>query len=135
VNGGSCVTGTDRDAIADLLARYCWAFDAGDGDAYVALWTDDGELSGFGDPSRGHEALKAAVAQSYEQLGGKTRHHLHNVVMEYDGGPDTVRVKGYNLVTNWAETPALFAMVEQSFRFSRVGGEWKISAVDLSFVQ
>ena len=92
-------------------------------------------LSGFGDPSVGHDALKAAVAQSYQQLGGKTRHHLHNVVMEFDGGPDGVRARGYNLVTNWGETPALFAMVEQTFALRRSDGGWKISAVELSFVQ
>ena len=135
MSGRSCVTGTDRDAIADLLARYCWAFDAGDGDAYVALCVDDGVLSGFGEPSVGHEALRQAVAQSYEQLGGKTRHHLHNVVMEYDGGPNTVRGKGYNLVTNWGDTQALFAMVEQRFGLRRVGDDWMIATVDLSFVQ
>jgi uncharacterized protein (TIGR02246 family) len=135
MSGESSVTGTDRDAIADLLARYCWAFDAGDADAYASLYTDDGVLSGFGEPSVGREALKAAVAQSYEQLGGRTRHHLHNVMMEYDGEPDQVKVRGYNLVTQYGETPVLFAMVEQGFRLRRVGGEWKIAAVDLSFVQ
>lgn len=130
---GACVTGAERDALEDLLARYCWAFDAGDGDAYVALWTEDGVLTGFGPPSVGHVALKQAVAQSYEQLGGKTRHHMTNLVMEYDG-EDQVRIKGYNLVTNWAEKPALFAMVEQGLTCRRIDGGWKIATVDLKFV-
>jgi uncharacterized protein (TIGR02246 family) len=135
MSGGQCVTGPDRDAISQILARYCWAFDAGDGDAYAALWTEDGVLSGFGAPSVGHAALKQAVAQSFEQLGGKTRHHLHNVVMAYAGLGDEVRVEGYNLVTNWAEMPSLFAMVESRFVLRREGETWKIAQVDLQFVQ
>ena len=132
---GECVIGQDRDEIAAILARYCWSFDAGDGDAYAALWTEDGVLEGFGEPSRGHDALKLAVAQSFEQLGGKTRHHLHNVVMERRGGGGEVHVKGYNLVTKWGDAPTLFAMVEQRFVMVRADGAWKIAKVDLQFVQ
>ncbi len=131
---GACVTGPDRNAISQVLALYCWAFDAGDGDAYAALWTEDGVLEGFGDPARGHEALRQAVAQSYEQLCGKTRHHLHNVVMEFGDGADHVLVRGYNLVTNWSDPPVLFAMVEQGFVLRRIGSDWKISQVTLRFV-
>lgn len=35
----------DRLQILDLYARYCWALDTGDTDAYVALFTEDAEAT------------------------------------------------------------------------------------------
>jgi len=35
----------DRLAIHELYARYCWALDTGDTDAYVALFTEDAEAT------------------------------------------------------------------------------------------
>lgn len=41
----SKLSAEDRWAIQDLYARYCWALDTGDTDAYVELFTDDAEAT------------------------------------------------------------------------------------------
>jgi ketosteroid isomerase-like protein len=53
----------------DLLERYGAAWQAFDGDAWVALFTDDAEYHGdpFGPPLVGHNALRAFLLDSAER--------------------------------------------------------------------
>ncbi len=125
----------DRLAIDDLLARYGWAFDQGDGDAYAALFAEDGVLTGFGEPFRGRAALAALAQGTLAQSNGKWRHHLTNLTCRYVEGRDTVEAKAYQLVTNWSQTPAAFhMMLEPRWTLRRAGHGWEIMAVDLKFV-
>jgi ketosteroid isomerase-like protein len=58
----------DYAAAGDLLERYGTAWAAFDGDAWVALFTDDAEYHGdpFGAPLVGHNALRAFLLGSAE---------------------------------------------------------------------
>lgn len=49
----------DRAEIEELMARYLFAFDWGDGDAYAACFVPDGEVDWARETTRGHAALKA----------------------------------------------------------------------------
>ncbi len=49
----------DRAEIEDLMARYLFALDWGDGDAYAACFTEDGEIDWARETTRGRTALKA----------------------------------------------------------------------------
>lgn len=52
----------DRDAIADLIARYGPLADSGDADGVAMLWTDDGIYAVDGFPeARGHAAIAALI--------------------------------------------------------------------------
>jgi ketosteroid isomerase-like protein len=59
----------DYQAAASLLARYGDAWQGFDGDAWVALFTEDAEYheDPFGDPFVGHNALRAFLLRSAER--------------------------------------------------------------------
>jgi uncharacterized protein (TIGR02246 family) len=51
------MTPEDRFAIQDLLARYAWALDTGDYEAYALLYTPDGPFVERGVEYRGRAAI------------------------------------------------------------------------------
>ena len=61
--------GQDRAEIEDLMARYLFAIDYSDWDAYVATFAEDGELEFASGKSRGREAIRAAVSRFSEGIG------------------------------------------------------------------
>lgn len=61
--------GQDRAEIEDLMARYLFAIDYFDWDAYVATFAPDGELTFASGTSKGREAIRAAVTKFAEGIG------------------------------------------------------------------
>ena len=61
--------GQDRAEIEDLMARYLFAIDYFDWDAYVATFAEDGELEFASGKSKGREAIRAAVTRFAEGIG------------------------------------------------------------------
>lgn len=57
-NLGTC---EDRAAVEDVMARYVWAVDSLDPDAYVAVFTEDAVIDSNGSFSRGHGEIRAIV--------------------------------------------------------------------------
>jgi uncharacterized protein (TIGR02246 family) len=51
----------DRIAVEDVMARYVWAVDSLDPDAYVALFTEDAVIDSNGILSKGHEEIRGIV--------------------------------------------------------------------------
>jgi ketosteroid isomerase-like protein len=80
----------DRIALHELRARYTLHYDAGELDAFVALFADDGMLqlahTGF---ARGHEELRATLAGAME-VGEFACHFTTDEITEFTG-PDTAR--------------------------------------------
>lgn len=52
----------DRIAVEDVMARYVWAVDSLDAEAYVAVFTEDAVIDSNGSISRGHEEIRRIVA-------------------------------------------------------------------------
>jgi hypothetical protein len=130
------VSAEDAAAIEEALAAYCETFDAGQAEAHVALWLEDGVLTGFGEPAHGHAGLAALVKQSFADLGGVTRHSLSNVTIAYEGGPDQAVARGYNLVSRWpgqGADPGLMTNVSETFRLRRTPDGWRFIGADLQF--
>jgi hypothetical protein len=73
----------DRAEIEDLMARYLFAIDYFDWDAYVATFAPDGELEFASGTSKGRDAIRAAV-ESFSQRIGEFYH-------TEDGQPATLR--------------------------------------------
>jgi uncharacterized protein (TIGR02246 family) len=65
--GGSYAA--DRAEIEDLMARYLFAIDYADWDAYVATFTEDGKLEFASGQYRGREEIRAAVTRFAEGIG------------------------------------------------------------------
>ncbi len=73
----------DRAEIEDLMARYLFAIDYFDWDAYVATFAPDGELEFASGTSRGREAIRTAVTNFSAGIG--RFYHTE------DGQPATLR--------------------------------------------
>lgn len=73
----------DRNAINDVLIRYCNALDRMDLDALTALFTDDCKVA-YGPDERLQSRGKAALKKSLERMWrwARTSHHLSNVLIE-----------------------------------------------------
>ena len=61
--------GQDRAEIEDLQARYLFAIDYFDWDAYVATFAEDGELEFASGTSKGRDAIRQAVTRFSEGIG------------------------------------------------------------------
>src|SRR5262245_47783490 len=59
----------DRAEIEDLMARYLFAIDYFDWDAYVATFAPDGELEFASGKSVGREAIRTAVTNFAQGIG------------------------------------------------------------------
>jgi hypothetical protein len=122
-------------ALNDLLARYCWCFDSGDADGYASLWTGEGELTGFGDPVRGTDALRKLLQDSYASSQGKLRHLLMSVTLHRGADGNSATAKGYNLVTRWNSDGSLIFNVEETFELRRTAEGWRLLRVHLELMQ
>ena len=77
-------------AIQNLAARYNFAVDDGDGEAFAACWTPDGVFDLGGTVMTGREALGAFAAEVPKRLQ-KPRHIASNFVIDGDGDKATLR--------------------------------------------
>jgi hypothetical protein len=73
----------DRAEIEDLMARYLFAMDWGDLDAYREMFTEDGELDYAGGTAKGRDDVLATVKRFKERIG---QHYL-----DADGNPAVLR--------------------------------------------
>jgi len=104
----------DRFAIQDLLARYAWALDTGDHEAYASLFTDDGVFVERGEVFRGRRVLAEHVRELVGHMAPANRHHNTQILFEEGdamhcrlrcysthiyqpeaGAPGVVRLQGY----------------------------------------
>jgi hypothetical protein len=123
----------DWAAVNDVLSRYVWAIDAADGEAWAALWTEDGVLGGADrEPVRGRAAL-AGVARGIARYHGGMRHLYSNLLCEYLGaGRDRVEARFYSHVTlHKAFSGKGYGMALCRAELVREGGRWLIASNDL----
>ncbi len=90
------LTVRDRIALEDLLARYAWALDTGDVDAFVDCFTPDAVVieEVFEDPDRweGHESIRRLAEHygSVPDFPGR-QHHVSQILMEGDARRCAIR--------------------------------------------
>jgi 3-phenylpropionate/cinnamic acid dioxygenase small subunit len=89
-----------RESIADLVARYAWAYDTRDWDALIACFTPDalltlrvagGELAG---PFRGHTEIMRLMRDSAAAQDDRRRHVCTNLVVDLSG-PGAASARSY----------------------------------------
>jgi 3-phenylpropionate/cinnamic acid dioxygenase small subunit len=119
----------DHAAIIDLLARYSWYVDEGDGESWADLWTMDGSFTGIPDPLHGRAALRGMPLGFHAGFGGKLRHHLTNVLLNPGAQADEARVRAYSVLSDWREGGKLSNFAKADFTLARQNGTWKISAL------
>ena len=84
----------DRAEIEDLMARYLFAMDYHDADAYAECFTEDGELDWAMGVAKGREAIraeavsfKARIGEIFKDSAGNPANLRHVVAEMTNGGP------------------------------------------------
>lgn len=113
----------DLVAIWNLDAAYCHRIDAGDGDGYADLFTDDGvfEIVGLNTAS-GREEL-AANARMFPQFMPATRHQIHDTHVELDG--DRARQTAYLSVVATGAEPRIVQTGRYVDELVRTADGWR----------
>jgi len=130
--------GQDRAEIEDLMARYLFAIDYFDWDAYVATFAEDGELEFASGKSVGREAIRAAVTRFSEGIGrfyhtadGKPA-KLRHVVLQSSIRVEGDRAWGRSLWLEMAnhgpnDEPKIGTYGIYEDEFKKVDGRWLIA--------
>jgi ketosteroid isomerase-like protein len=128
----------DRAEIEELMARYLFAIDYFDWDAYVGTFTEDGELAFASGKTKGREAIRTTVAKFSETIGkhyhtedGKAA-MLRHVILQSSIRVEGDRAWGRSL---WLEMAnhgpkdtmkmGTYGIYEDEFR--KVNGQWLIA--------
>jgi hypothetical protein len=130
----------DRAEIENLQAKYMFALDFRDPDAYAATFTEDGVLDYGAGKIRGREAIAAMVAGMREgdaaQRAGDTsglraaagRHNISNIVIDIDGDRATSTAYWFHMGNDNPERGAqLNSFGHYEDELERVDGEWLFS--------
>jgi hypothetical protein len=123
----------DFAGVVDHIGRYCWAVDSGDGDAWTALWTEDGAFTGIApEPVIGREALKHIPTGAFKDNGGTMCHLAGNIYCDYGPDKDTVIASLYNYVTTWqaGQGGRHFVMAKCRMTLVRNGDGWLLKRND-----
>lgn len=140
---GSAVAQTyaeDRALIEDLQARYLFALDFRDPDAYAATFTEDGVLDYGAGQIRGREAIAAMVADMREGDAearaaddsglrpAAGRHNITNIVIEIDGDRATGTAYWFHMGNDNPDRAAqLNSFGHYEDELVKVDGEWLFS--------
>jgi uncharacterized protein (TIGR02246 family) len=117
----------DRFGINDLFVRYTCALDAGDADAVIDCFTEDGTLVS---PAVGEHTGRVAItafAQRFARFqngGSQLRHVISNLMMTVDG--DRAHATCYLTVFLTRDGGSrLLAPGRYDCELRKVGGEWR----------
>lgn len=130
----------DRALIEDLQARYLFALDFRDADAYAATFAEDGVLDYGAGKIRGREAIREMVAGMRENAQTQStadtqglrpaagRHNISNIVLEIDGDRATGTAYWFHMGNANPERSAqLNSFGHYEDELVKVDGEWLFS--------
>jgi len=134
----SATYGQDRAQIEDLMARYLFAIDYHDWDAYVATFAGNGELEFASGTSTGREAIREAVSRfaqgisrSYHTENGepaKLRHIILQTAIRIEGDRAWGRSQWLEMANHGPEDTmkmGTYGIYEDEF--VKENGQWLIS--------
>jgi len=126
----------DRFEIFELYARYSWALDTGDTDAYVALFTEDGEVteessSGAVETYKGHDEIRKLVRKFHDRADFPGhQHQMAQFLFDPDpqGRPRhwVVRSYAWATINRLPEPPRLYWCGHVRDVVAEVDGAWRI---------
>lgn len=121
----------EKDAIREVLGRYCFALDGGKFDQMAALFTEDGTWHTFFGQATGRKAIAEFAAglranrpgQPSGQGAPRAIHHVTNIVITLNG--DTAKVRSnWTTVQNSPEGPKIGSGGAYDDDMVKIGGEW-----------
>lgn len=116
----------EKDAIRDLMTRYCLAIDAGRYEEWAQCFTEDGI---FDSPIlgkwQGWDALRAFTTKYREWTGDtQSRHCVMNILIDIQG--QTATAESYLLLTHAARGKTeLVISGRYEDRIEKVGDQWR----------
>jgi uncharacterized protein (TIGR02246 family) len=115
----------EKDAIREVLARYCFALDDGRFADMGALFTEDGTWHTFFGKATGRQAIAefAAGLRAHRTENPRAIHHVTNVVITLDGDFAKVR-SNWTTVQNSPEGPKIGSGGAYDDEMVKVGGQW-----------
>jgi uncharacterized protein (TIGR02246 family) len=119
------LTVEDQLAIQGLAARYNFAIDTGDGEAFAATFVEGGVLNGAGQVTEGRAAL-ADFARNFAASVRGPRHVVTNMVIDGDGKFATF--KAYMQLSIMSGEPAqstVLAIGGYDDTLSKEDGTWR----------
>ena len=130
--------GHDRAEIEDLMARYLFAIDYSDWDAYVATFAEDGELEFAAGTSKGHAAIRAAVTRFSEGIGrfyhtadgkpAKLRHIVLQTAIRVEGDRAWARSQWLEMANHGpGDEPKIGTYGIYEDEFTKASGRWLIA--------
>ena len=128
----------DRAEIEDLQARYLFAIDYFDWDAYVATFAEDGELEFASGTSKGRAAIREAVTRFSEGIGrfyhtadgkpAKLRHIVLQTVIRVEGDRAWGRSQWLEMANHGpSDEPKIGTYGIYEDEFVKVHGHWLIA--------
>ncbi len=130
----------DEVRIHDLYARYSWALDTGDTEAYVRLFTPDAVVFETVPEGvrrvEGRDAIREFVLRFHRNPDFPGRQHRISQVLispDPEGRPDRRRVRSYVLATHTDDgyEPVVFWCGYGEDVVARVDGEWLIESREI----
>lgn len=125
----------DRAEIEDLMWRYTRALDTGNGDAYAAAYTPDGQFSAGTQVTKGRDALKKLATRQPPAAGQPARPPLYHMAANHRvtfTDKDHARIDAYYITASAAggeNTPLRVVAVGRSIdELVRVNGKWLIQS-------
>lgn len=122
----------DRAEIEDLMARYMFALEFFDADAYADTFTEDGVLDWARGAVEGREAIRTEIKGMKkiiaEVFGANTfmRHFATNIAITVDGDRAWTRTAWFEAGNNGPDgSPAMGSFGHYEDELARVEGAWK----------
>lgn len=115
----------DKDAIREVMARYCFALDDGRFADMAALFTEDGTWHTFFGKATGRQAIAdfAAGLRAHRAENPRAIHHVTNIVITLDG--DTARVRSnWTTVQNAPQGPKIGSGGAYDDDMVKLDGRW-----------
>ena len=115
----------EKDAIREVMARYCFALDDGRFADMAALFTEDGTWQTFFGKATGRKAIAefAAGLRAHRTDNPRAIHHVTNIVITLDG--DTAKVRSnWTTVQNAPEGPKIGSGGAYDDEMVKIGGAW-----------
>lgn len=124
----------DRARIIDLQARYIFAQDFNDADAYAAVFAEDGVLDWAGGEVKGRAAIRKFKADGVYNLSknaenaawpATTRHFITNQVVNINGDTAEAWTYWFQANDNGADRKPVYGLFgHYEDQLKRINGEW-----------
>ena len=115
----------EKDAIREVMARYCFALDDGRFADMAALFTENGTWQTFFGKANGRKAIAefAAGLRAHRTENPRAIHHVTNIVITIDG--DTAKVRSnWTTVQNSPDGPKIGSGGAYDDDMVKVGAGW-----------